>query len=357
MISIPITAKPSQQPTFLLPSWQDKATRKDAKGLLIVNSVRAIAILLHFHPKASETKCKIGFFMCFQNVVISRERERERDMSRPFTLLAALLLLASQATASAEDNVLARSFQFTNGELVRLPEVDRSNNWIIRGQCDSCDDGSCTSCANNFGIGSCCGTWSAGGEIVFLKDHGNYGGTADDSEAGYRLFVGYERNDGLGVTVRYFDYDNGDDADYGNDLMSLDLELTTNLEICNTQIMLSGGYRHAEVNLMDGYAIWNDLNGITFGIRAQRQIWCNLSAFAWLQDSFLFGNDDGNHHPTSHINWTQAQLGLQYDGCFGGRNAWVRAGVEAHNLNASYDSYYYNSPGAFGYFVGAGLSF
>ena len=203
-------------------------------------------------------------------------------MSRPITLLAAFLLLASQATVSAEDNVLARSFQFTNGELVRLPEVDRSNNWIIRGQCDSCsncDDGSCNSCAANCSDAGCCGSWNAGGEIVFLKDHANYGMNADESEAGYRLFVGYERNDGLGVAVHYFDYDNGDDSNYGNDLMSLDLELTTNLEICNTQIMLSGGYRHAEVSLQDDYANWNNLNGITFGIRAQREISVQLQRF------------------------------------------------------------------------------
>ena len=281
-------------------------------------------------------------------------------MSQPFTLLAAFLLLASQATVSAEDNALARSFQFTNGELVMLPEVDRSNNWIIRGQsdsCSNCDDGSCSSCAINCSDASCCGSWCAGSEIVFLKDHGNDGSGADEREAGYRLFVGYERNDGLGVAVHYFDYDNGDDSNYGNDLMYLDLELTTNLEICNTQIMLSGGYRHAEVSLQDDYAIWNDLNGITFGIRAQREILCNFSAFAWLQESFLFGHDDYNDYSTGHINWTQAQLGLQYNGCFGGRNAWVRGGVEAHNLAGSDSGYNDNAPGEFGYFVGTGLSF
>ena len=174
-------------------------------------------------------------------------------MSRYLTLLAALVLLASQATVSAEDNLLVRSFQFTNGELVRLPEVDASNDWIIRGQCDSCsdcDDGSCSSCAASCCDAGCCGTWYAGSEVVFLKDHGNYGYSAADSDVGYRLYLGYQGSDGLGVAARYFDYDNSDDRGYGNDLKYVDLELTTNLEICNTQIMLSGGYRHAEVGLL-----------------------------------------------------------------------------------------------------------
>ena len=270
-------------------------------------------------------------------------------MSRLFTLLAALLLVASQATMSAEDSLLTRSFQFT--------DVDHSNNLIIRGQCDGCDSSDDDSCDSCCGLGSSCGTWSAGGELVFLKDHGNDGYNADESETGYRVFVGYEREDGLGFSVRYFDYDNSDDAGYGNDLMSLDLELSTNLEVCNTQIALSGGYRHADVSTTGDYAIWNDLNGITFGIRAQRQLMCNISAVAWLQESFLFGHDDYNGDSNGHINWSQAQLGLQYDGCFCGRSAWVRAGVEAHDLDNADSGDNDVAPGAFGYFVGSGLSF
>lgn len=203
----------------------------------------------------------------------------------------------------------------------------------------------------------CCGGWYAGAEVVYLKDHANDGYNAEHHEVGYRLYGGYERCDGLGIAMRYFDYDNGSDPEYGNELSYIDLELTTNLEICSTQILLSGGYRHADVKLQDNYANWNNLNGVTFGVRVQREIWCDISVFGWLQESFLYGTDEYSDEENGHINWQEAQLGLQYNTCWAGRHAWLRGGVEAHDFAASFDSYYYDSPGEFGYFLGGGVNY
>lgn len=211
------------------------------------------------------------------------------------------------------------------------------------------------------GKGCCCdpcyGGWYAGAEAVILLDHGTDGYKADNSEVGYRLWAGYEGCDGLGVAVRFFDYDNGGDSEYGNELWYLDLELTTNFCICNTDITLSGGYRHADVHLQDDYAIWNNANGVTFGMRVSRDISCNLTAFAWLQESFLYGTDDYDDYSTSHFNWTEAQLGVQYNTCVAGTSAWLRAGVEAQDIAAPFDSYYYDAPGEFGYFIGGGVNY
>ena len=80
------------------------------------------------------------------------------------------------------------------------------------------------------------------------------------------------------------------------------LELTTNFEILNTQIALSSGCRHGDVHLQDDDAIGNNLNSVTFGIRAERELSCNVSAFAWLQESFLFGRDVFDDYPNAHIN-------------------------------------------------------
>ena len=74
-----------------------------------------------------------------------------------------------------------------------------------------------------------------------------------------------------------------------------------------------------------------------------------------LLEAFFVGDTGGDSN--GHINWSQAQLGLQYDGCFCGRSAWVRAGVEAHDLDNADSGDNDIAPGAFGYFVGAGLSF
>ena len=190
-------------------------------------------------------------------------------MSRPFTLLATLLFLAPQATVSAEDNLQQRFLHFSNGELVRLPEVDASNDWIIRGQydsCSNCDDGSCSSCADSCcdaGLPSACDCnsngWLVDTEILYfqyLKADGVRTGTdsgSEDIDGDYeispRITLGYETCSGMGLRTRWWMYDheigrNSSDV-FAVDTYTVDLELFESFNINDCWALeASGGLRY-----------------------------------------------------------------------------------------------------------------
>jgi hypothetical protein len=120
---------------------------------------------------------------------------------------------------------------------------------------DTCCDGSswCGNAINYFAPGSnnCgCNTVTVAGELLFLKpfqSDGNYGDF--NYRAGYRLWASWQRPDGLGVRVRYFDYNqtavNGDNID----LNTLDLEVMDSYQLgCNWTLIVAGGIRFLDLN-------------------------------------------------------------------------------------------------------------
>jgi len=144
------------------------------------------------------------------------------------------------------------------------------------GFCDSCIS------ADDFGGG---GTWVGGSQIVIVQPHFEHGvdsaaindfDDSDDSygmtqfnpdwgfDPAYRVWVGYQRCDGLGARVRYFDFDHSanslDIMDPDNDpdeitrksaelsIRALDLEITQALSVRAVNANLSAGVRWGEVN-------------------------------------------------------------------------------------------------------------
>ena len=165
-------------------------------------------------------------------------------MSRQYTLLATLLLFATQGAASDEDSFLDRSFQMTNAESGYLSDVERSNHWTIRGQCDSCDDGCCASCDAGR-----CRTWVGGSELVFLRPHASepYDSSSGELQAGSRWTLGRMNNSGQTWRVRYFEFQY-DDFDSGSlQQEPIDAEYAGRFELgCNWRGEIAAGLRHAQ---------------------------------------------------------------------------------------------------------------
>ena len=229
------------------------------------------------------------------------------------------------------------------------------------------------SVAADYGKGCCDVCCSSGGfygefQYVRLSTHSVYGyqDAADDGN-GYRIVGGYESCDGLGLRVRYFDFDNRTNTTPGTvpsleglDLEYLDIEVTQSFCLCNLNGVVSAGYRHADVLVWDGGTIPNNAgdykgDGITLGLQLERQVTCNFGLYAWAQHSMLYGRDAYNPSSNTIFQWTEVQLGGEYNTCVAGYNTFVRAGVEAHAIEDV--EYGYNPVGAFGWFVSAGMSY
>ena len=210
----------------------------------------------------------------------------------------------------------------------------------------------------------CCGSGSFYGEFQFLYLEA-YGTEDDinpdvDEEEGYRLVGGYQGCDGLGLRVRYFDFDGVQEiggGEEGLDLSYFDLEVTDVISICNLHGLVSAGYRHGELDQFDdGLSSSFEGDGITLGVQLQRDLGCNLGLFAWAQHSILFGDDDENDREDMLMSWTEIQLGAQYCTCVGGYNTVVRGGVEVQRHEGVNDGDTADS-GLFGWFLSAGVNF
>src|SRR5690606_15334847 len=88
-----------------------------------------------------------------------------------------------------------------------------------------------------------CNTWTFGGEVLVMKGFSSLGTLAQNYQAGFRFWGAWQRPDGLGVRLRYFDYDN---AGAGTlvDTDSLDFEVMDSFQLgCNWTLIVAGGLR------------------------------------------------------------------------------------------------------------------
>ena len=232
------------------------------------------------------------------------------------------------------------------------------------------DDAShCGDGADCCDLGSGCGSTYADVQLVYLSTHGteDYFARDIDDEAGYRLVLGYEGCSGLGVRFRWFDFDSttatgSGEEDYldGLDLEYYDFEVTDTICICNWNGIISGGFRHVEYDAYsddnDGDRVAFNGDGVTLGIQLDRYINCDLSLFAWLQHSMLYGDDEEDDLNTV-MGWTEVQLGVQYAPCSCcGYNPFVRAGVEAQRHEGMFERDT-SDTGLIGWFVTGGVNF
>lgn len=136
---------------------------------------------------------------------------------------------------------------------------------------DGCDTGGCDDCGGN-PCGCDQSAWIFDSEIVFFRYHradgvnmNNYG-DGDEAEFGFdvspRLTLGYVSPDGLGVRVRWWEYNHASDSAYGQgdvagqtgdpsqisvDTYTIDIEFYEELSVgCYSTLEISGGIRYNE---------------------------------------------------------------------------------------------------------------
>lgn len=196
-----------------------------------------------------------------------------------------------------------------------------------------CGDGSswCGTALDYFAPGSdnCgCSTWTFGGELLALKGFSSVGALAQNYQGGFRFWGAWQRPDGLGVRLRYFDYDN---AGAGTlvDTDSLDIEVMDSLQLGqNWTLIVAGGIRYTDFVTVGG-----DFHGLGPVVSAElyRTINCNTQLYGITRTAILI--DDGANPggiPNSTMSITEIQLGIQrtWD-LSGGSLAFGRIGYEA----------------------------
>lgn len=180
----------------------------------------------------------------------------------------------------------------------------------VGSSCSSCDS-ACTGVYED-----CVGGWFALAETTFFRYHRadgvRIGSTAPgedaefDFEASPRLTLGYVNCDGLGMRMRWWEYEHSAAAFEGAgsemlvDTYTIDIEGFQEYYLSpRTTLILSAGIRFNEfdevmkdvasddlrVNAFDGY-------GGILGLELWRQISCNGSLYAGLRGAILMGNKD-----------------------------------------------------------------
>ncbi len=197
----------------------------------------------------------------------------------------------------------------------------------------------------------CSGGWFSGASIygelqlVHLEQHSTDAAVNPDidGETGYRAIVGIEGASGLGFRITHFDYDGVQlvsGVSNGLDMTASDFEITDCFQLCSWRGTLSGGYRYVELDSWEfgSTDVDFDGHGLTVGIEMERDLIGRLGLFASWQYSILFGDDrDASSDYDTTFDWTELQLGLQYDMCLFGRDAFLRAGAEAQMISGPLD--------------------
>lgn len=255
---------------------------------------------------------------------------------------------AEMSSVVAEQNARIQQLE---AHLASLSRTTESGAIVGDGGCDS--KPGCGSCG---GCDDCCNKAMiyGGAEIVALKvfqSGGIFGN--NDYQPGARIWLGGQRDDGLGIRARFFDYTQTI-AQEDIDIENFDIEMTDNFCLGYWNILVSGGARYTEYR-EENTGVNAFATGLTVGFQGNRALNDRLSLFASLQESIMFGNDVGSGFDDVTFTITEVQLGVQANRCLNsGATVFVRTGVEAQYYNgiSNADS---EMLGLFGFFATLGF--
>ncbi len=193
---------------------------------------------------------------------------------------------------------------------IQALENGRGLQQVILTSCDSegCDSAGCCSTG---ATSVCCtsSSWYVGYELTVLRPYisNSVLGVNFDDEYGFghRLVAGYDGGSGMGARLRFWFYNHGHDilpaGSVGIDMDVLDLEFTLDEQMCNWDIMVSGGARYGRVGLATGLfngggEFFFEGVGPTVSLEATRAFGDrNLYFIGNARTSLLFG--DWNDYP------------------------------------------------------------
>lgn len=223
-------------------------------------------------------------------------------------------------------------------QLVSLSRLVETSGMAGDGGCadkSTCDDGCCDD--------GCCGCGGAFGsaEILFLKPFQSEGIYSDfNYRTGYRVAGGYQRSDGLGLRVSYFDYSQASGLGEFVDISAIDFELTSSINMgCNWNVVVGGGLRYLDYH--SGFTAPPDPDSAAtfagYGPTVSAELTCRvsdrLSLFTRVRESIVLAdglqvNYDNDYQDTTG-NVFEIQLGVQLNRDWNGATLFARAAWEA----------------------------
>ena len=265
------------------------------------------------------------------------------------------------------------------GEMTRPPTPENyidaeQPHWVVRGQEASpvsfdltsgtigdasgncgCEDKDCDDdCGNRCGFpsGGCCADCCrrgliAGGEVVFLKAFQSEGQLTDQNyRTGFRGWLGWQREDGLGIRLTGFDYfQRGGTAATTTprsvvDTNYFDIEAIDSFNICNWNLLVGGGIRYDDSRVFSPISTGiggfpnSRFTGAGPVVSAQltRAVNERFSLFGGVRSSILAGSN-----PTvglgalddTLLSISEIQMGAQLNRALGrGGIGFIRGGIE-----------------------------
>lgn len=268
---------------------------------------------------------------------------------------------------------------FAQAETTRLPSAEtyinaQESHWVVRGQdatpvsydvasatigdggntCGGDDDHCDGNCGDRCGFpaGGCCADccrrgWIAGGEMVVLKAYQSEGQLTDQNyRTGFRGWIGYQREDGLGVRLTGFDYFQRGGTAATNGLRSvvdtdyIDMEVIDSFNICNWNLLVGGGLRYDDTRIYSpisqgiGGNVDSRFTGLgpVVSVQLTRAINENWSLFGGLRSSILAGSNPSPglaRLDDTTLTIQELQVGGQYNWARSrGGIAFIRSGME-----------------------------
>ncbi len=148
----------------------------------------------------------------------------------------------------------------------------------------------------------------AGADLIFMRPYQTEGQTPDyDFEATPRLWLGWQRADGLGIRARWFEYDGTSNLPTAiiNDLnmVTIDLELTDTFTLGSKwEGLFSGGFRYAHYEEVTAanpgptdFLEVDSAYGLVLGVELYRHLRNNIYLFGLARGSAMYGKDVFDH--------------------------------------------------------------
>ena len=250
---------------------------------------------------------------------------------------------AFTARAQAQQTNDVQYASTTNSELSEL--YARLANLEARAASTNAGGGGC-------GCNDCCcrSGFVAAGEIMWLKAYNSDNDFGDfNFKEGYRFWVGFQGDSGLGGRLRYFDYfQRANNGDFIN-IYALDAEIYDNVELgCYWDLLVGAGFRvlgyedNGDGGTGNGNGVEADdaLWGVGPVITAElyRHLGDRAALYAIGRQSIIVGSglESGNAQEDDTGSVTELQLGLQVHTYWGDSLVFGRVGWETQ---AYYDIY------------------
>jgi hypothetical protein len=194
----------------------------------------------------------------------------------------------------------------------------------------------------------CCRAGFVGGaEVLWLKAYDSNGDFNEfNFDEGFRFWIGYQGDDGLGIRLRYFEYEQTADNGEFIDVEYTDIEVFDSLQLgCNWDLYIGGGLRYLgyednDLNL--GADLDDSLWGVGPVLSAElyRHIGDRAALYAIGRQSIIVGNglNDGIATRDMTGSVTEIQLGGQVHREWNGGLLFGRIGWETQGYYDIHDN-------------------